>query len=640
MMQIKSIILYNADGVPREIPFALNKVNLITGDSHTGKSALIPIINYCLELSDYGIPERIKNIVSWFAVLYQIADIQVLVAKPNPNSNHKISSGFYKEGKNINIPSYQELENQSLKNDFYINKDLSTLLRNSLNLLTENYHQIDNFNLTLDHAIYYLFLPKDIIDSGKTLFYHQDNASCVKRIKETLPYFIGAKTENEFLLQQQYDEKIKKLSTIKNDLKNYESAMKRNDEKIKDFFITAQSLNLMANNLITQTMNSNQILEFLKNIIDIPFNSTPLAPELKDIEPELRQELQRLNDELTEIVLKINSIQSYNQDIKNYKSEADEHLMRLQSIELFKATSLLSDEKKCPLCESELKQVLPSITEIQNSLKQLEKNLTFINRDDINIDNEKIKLEQLKEEKRAAIGKIEEKLRKIFTEKKKHKDFFDQEILKQRNIGEFIGAVKEFFKENQLNNNEKWLEEKKILERDLELLSNKINEYKDGLNIQLRQLDDKINEFSNRIYLNQQEDYYSFSLNQLKIIVSNKSFPKPISMENLGSSLNYLGCHLITLLALHYFFDKEKSPVPNFLVLDQPIQGYLSDNKNDDTDKIKEMIKLMLNVCEEIGLQIILIEHEQNFPMEDKLYRVEKHWTAENALIPKHWIKS
>ena len=89
---------------------------------------------------------------------------------------------------------------------------------------------------------------------------------------------------------------------------------------------------------------------------------------------------------------------------------------------------------------------------------------------------------------------------------------------------------------------------------------------------------------------------------------------------------------------MHQYFISEKSPVPSFLILDQPIQGYSSDNKNDDTDKINKMIQLVLKVCKDSGLQVILTEHEQL--SQEELHRVEeKHWTTDYALIPKKWIQ-
>ena len=44
---IKSIIIFNKDGDKKVVPLEQG-VNIITGESKTGKSALVEIIDYCL----------------------------------------------------------------------------------------------------------------------------------------------------------------------------------------------------------------------------------------------------------------------------------------------------------------------------------------------------------------------------------------------------------------------------------------------------------------------------------------------------------------------------------------------------------------------------------------------------------------
>ena len=51
-MQIKKLIIWQKNGVVRNFPFEENKVNVITGDSGKGKTAIIHIIDYCLLSTD------------------------------------------------------------------------------------------------------------------------------------------------------------------------------------------------------------------------------------------------------------------------------------------------------------------------------------------------------------------------------------------------------------------------------------------------------------------------------------------------------------------------------------------------------------------------------------------------------------
>jgi hypothetical protein len=86
-MKIKSIHLYSHDGQRRDLEFHVNGLNVITGRSSTGKSALSDIIEYCMGQSDCNVPEGvIRDKVAWFAALYQFPNEQVLIAKPSPEN--------------------------------------------------------------------------------------------------------------------------------------------------------------------------------------------------------------------------------------------------------------------------------------------------------------------------------------------------------------------------------------------------------------------------------------------------------------------------------------------------------------------------------------------------------------------------
>lgn len=83
-MKIKSVSIYSHDGRRRDLWFH-NGLNVITGRSSTGKSALSDIIEYCMGRSTFNVPEGvIRDRVVWFAVIYQFAGEQVLIAKPAP----------------------------------------------------------------------------------------------------------------------------------------------------------------------------------------------------------------------------------------------------------------------------------------------------------------------------------------------------------------------------------------------------------------------------------------------------------------------------------------------------------------------------------------------------------------------------
>lgn len=112
-MQINKVILYSLKGEKRILPFNLGKVNIITGESKSGKSALIEIVNYCLASSGCDIPEGIiRDTVSYFSVIVTFEDGEsVFIARENPNIKGIIASTTVQLTRNIGdvIPEFDDI---------------------------------------------------------------------------------------------------------------------------------------------------------------------------------------------------------------------------------------------------------------------------------------------------------------------------------------------------------------------------------------------------------------------------------------------------------------------------------------------------------------------------------------------------
>lgn len=80
---------------PRIIPFKKGCVNVITGGSRTGKSAIIPIIDYCLASGECQIPiDTIRDHSAWYGLLLETDAEQVLLARKGPEGRDA-SDQFY-----------------------------------------------------------------------------------------------------------------------------------------------------------------------------------------------------------------------------------------------------------------------------------------------------------------------------------------------------------------------------------------------------------------------------------------------------------------------------------------------------------------------------------------------------------------
>jgi len=95
-LQIRSISIYSREGERRDVELKLGKLNIITGASKTGKSALLDIVDYCWGRNECTIAEgEIRRGVSWFAVHFDNEGEGIFVARKNPGPAGKTSDEIY-----------------------------------------------------------------------------------------------------------------------------------------------------------------------------------------------------------------------------------------------------------------------------------------------------------------------------------------------------------------------------------------------------------------------------------------------------------------------------------------------------------------------------------------------------------------
>src|SRR3712207_795599 len=81
-MLITTVALWNDVGEVRRIEFGTG-LNVITGSSQTGKSAMIEIIRYCLGDSDFRVPAGpIADTVVYYGMLLLVGGTPVFIGRP------------------------------------------------------------------------------------------------------------------------------------------------------------------------------------------------------------------------------------------------------------------------------------------------------------------------------------------------------------------------------------------------------------------------------------------------------------------------------------------------------------------------------------------------------------------------------
>ena len=105
-IQILDIVLYSHNANSRVLSLKPDSVNVITGASKTGKSALIDIIDYCFGSGSCRVPDGvIRRSVSWFGVRLRVGEGQSFIARKCPTPGADSSDTCYVRNRGRNRDS-------------------------------------------------------------------------------------------------------------------------------------------------------------------------------------------------------------------------------------------------------------------------------------------------------------------------------------------------------------------------------------------------------------------------------------------------------------------------------------------------------------------------------------------------------
>jgi hypothetical protein len=192
-IQILEVALYSHDGKRRLLSFRPGAVNVIPGDSKTGKSALIDIVDYCFGSDECRVPEGIiRRAVSWFGVRLKLTDGEAFIARRCPASSASSSEEcFVKIGETVQAPDFPELRQTT--NTIGLNG----LLTGWCGIL-DNIHEPPPgqrrpaLSANFRHALMLCFQPQDEIIRRQQLFHKASDTWSAQALQDVFPYFLGA----------------------------------------------------------------------------------------------------------------------------------------------------------------------------------------------------------------------------------------------------------------------------------------------------------------------------------------------------------------------------------------------------------------------------------------------------------------
>jgi Protein of unknown function (DUF3732) len=643
-LQISKLILYSRNGETRELSFRTGGLNILTGASKTGKSAIIDIIDYCTGRSECNVADGvIRKYVGWYALLFQLGGGEIFIARRNPEVGERTSPDIYLDrGARIATPPVSKLFKNTTVGA--VEKFLGAAIG-----ISENEHRPprptrDPLEANFRHALLFSFQDQNDIDSKQRLFHRQGEDFVSQAIKDTLPYFLGAVDEDRLLKQAQFDEARRQLRQLERQLREAEALDSNTFPRARALLEEAKEVGLIDER--TTAFNYESILAILGRIAeDVAAPNDIVVADGEDILAGLRAERQDLRANLERVNAEIRSTRTFTSDTTGFERELKEQRARLSSVGLIRESG--HDPNYCPVCESQLSVPPPTVTQIERSLLDLSEQLETVEAENPRL---QLRLASLQREEAELEERLRENQQRI-TMRMRENEFLrvqqDTFILQARTTGKISQYVETTRAADSSSALRTQIEAARAhvaaLEHELdpEAVEEKLSGF---LNI----IGGYMTAYSEGLELEHRGSRLRLDIRNLTVVADTLDGPVPLS--RMGSGENWVGYHVLAHLALHKWFRQKARPVPGFIIFDQPSQAHYPPDRDaegsidvlpdEDKTAVLQLFKVIADAAAELApdLQIIVSDHADLKPDWFASAVVER-WRGGKKLVPESWVE-
>ncbi|MEJ7706166.1 MAG: hypothetical protein WKF82_02140 [Nocardioidaceae bacterium] len=247
-MQLLALVLYNADGHTRRLDFVPGELNIVTGESGTGKSALLTIVEYCLGRDANLVPVGpISDTVEWYAALWQLDDFgaRAFVARPKPaGQNSSTSIAMLEFGNDLEPPPLKELRGNT------DTRQLRQQLGRRLGI-EENQSETGPWSLrqgleaNIGHAALLCLQAQSEVASQSVMFHRMGEDGIDQALRDTIPYFLGAVAPGEARKRAQLRDAKRTLARLEAGYERAHQAAQTIDVELGCLYAEARAVGLL-----------------------------------------------------------------------------------------------------------------------------------------------------------------------------------------------------------------------------------------------------------------------------------------------------------------------------------------------------------------------------------------------------------
>lgn len=651
---IKEIILWpRKQGLkPRRVSLLPGRVNIISGASKTGKSAIIPIVDYCLASDRCSVPvETIRNACSWFGVLVDTEEGEKLFARREPGGQKSTGDMYVAEGPTVSVPDEEPEKNTTAEAVKSKLDELSGLSR--LDFDFEKSGSGFKGRPSFRDLVAFTFQPQNIVANPDVLFFKADTYEHREKLKTIFPYVLKAVSPETLAAQHELESVRRVLARKERELLNLQQVSEQWNAELRAWAVQAREYGLLKNPL-PPGVDRGELIELLQGVCE---SKVEVSPSKEGI-GEAVQELVELEREESEVDTLLRNLRRRLSEMSKLKENAgqfkDSLAIQRDRLAVSKWVSSLEDVAHiCPICSSptehdqRLDELLEAMRKVEVSVEQAGAVSSSFDREMVRVKDE--------------VSLCTERLKGISLRKREvqaRSQAGQDAHFRQSAISRFLGRIERGLEmQKTLGHDGALAEEVGELKKREQQLARLIS--KEGLAERRRRALERIAMLAGRLLpgldTERPNDPIELSITDLTIKV--KGPTRDDFLWEIGSGANWLSYHVSLSLALQQFFiQNSPSPVPSFLVYDQPSQVYfprrLARNrspgpeeeptlKDEDVEAVRKVISTIAQVVltPPLGLQTLILDHAGPEIWEgiEGVHFVEE-WRQGKKLVPAEWL--
>lgn len=548
-------------------------LNIITGRSSTGKSAIIELFDYCTGNSENTIPEGVitDNADLYFVVIHA-KEAHLIIARTQAE---KSTEAFYKiETGDFDI---EHIGRDYFKLEYFIQlKNFRDELGHFFGINISNTDESEESlkykpkkgRPSFRNMVSFILQHQNLVANKHSLFYRFDEKEKRERVIDEFKIFAGIVDQQYYIINQELEEKRQELERVNREFSRFELQKSERAtllDELREEYFSISGFELFPTISSAHMLSTPQVYidELEKIKIEVDENSDEYKKKYLELirkKNDLLAQKRRLSIKLERINASINYANNYAEQIDKYQP----------------VTEAIKGKNVCPFCH----QDSTTTEEAANKLRTA--------------------IEWLNEELRKSPQRVDS----FLPQKREYEKEISVIDLELKKTGEDINKIIE------INNN---LEKNKSLdEQSLKLKLRIENELEWTRNINIQFENKKIEEIKKQIgqlesilqtnynvqeKLDYAERFINKAMNDMGKKLDFESSYQPVNLHfnihtfelyhlkqngtkvylrSMGSGANWLYSHICLFFALLKYFVSlgEKSTVPTILFLDQPSQVY------------------------------------------------------------------